>query len=251
VTSLSRLGSVLEQAGNPQAGYAVTQEALQMAYDLKDKQVIAGALLNAAVVAMEAGYHSIYHAYISELVHLARRIGAKAYLANGLSNLAMDGWLSGDYDDAADYLAEALMYFRQLHARSQICRTVLMLSRIHMMRQHSDEALTCLREGWQLARAIDNYYLIVDGLLGLIFWQLIICDDVDSACWWYSACQQVYPDAVATLYVEWIPTLEREFRQRAPDVLRQMPDIAPDTTGDMLCTKADSLLDSLTDEQAT
>jgi tetratricopeptide (TPR) repeat protein len=244
VTSLSRLGSVLEQAGNPQTGYTVTQEALQMAYDLKDKQVIAGALLNAAIVAMEAGYHSIYHAYITELVHLSRRIGAKAYLANGLSNLAMDSWLSGDYDDAARYLTEALTYFRQLHARSQISRTVLMLSRIYMMQQRSDEALSYLREGWQLARDINSHYLIVDTLLGLIFWRLIICDDVDSARWWYAACKQVYPDVINRLSAEWIPTLEQQFKQRAPGALHYMPAISPEITGEALCTKADSLLNT-------
>jgi predicted ATPase len=154
---LTALGLVAYEQEEPATAENYLVEALQIANNLKDRNLASRALNNLAM--FEAGVHGDYeqaHDYYLQTLEIAREIGDRAAETFSLGNLGFSAGLMGNFSKAKAYLEQALVIARESGNAYNEIYILINLSANTGIQTHATEALAYASSAIELSQRIGD-----------------------------------------------------------------------------------------------
>jgi tetratricopeptide (TPR) repeat protein len=151
------LGLVAYEQEEPATAENYLVEALQIANNLKDRNLASRALNNLAM--FEAGVHGDYeqaHDYYLQTLEIAREIGDRAAETFSLGNLGFSAGLMGNFSKAKAYLEQALVIARESGNAYNEIYILINLSANTGIQTHATEALAYASSAIELSQRIGD-----------------------------------------------------------------------------------------------
>jgi len=168
--ALTGAGNLAHNLGDYATAHALSEEALALWRDLRDKQGIATSLTNLGWVAHHQGDYAAAYALHQESLALRRELGNTWGIAFSLTNLGWTIHKQGDYAQATALLEEAVGLFREVGMRQLFAFASSILAEVAHAQGDDRRAVMLLEEGLTVFRDIGDKYglALALGILGTI-----------------------------------------------------------------------------------
>ena len=161
------LGYVALQRSDYAAARSLLEEALTLCREMDDKDGIAWALVNLALVFLFQGEYERARTLLEAAAVLSRERGDSWSIVNSLWILALVMSFQGDLTRAHVLLEESLVLFKELGDRQNVAQSLGSLAWITIVQGDYATARALLEESLTLARAVGSKWYIAACLVGL------------------------------------------------------------------------------------
>ncbi|MGA7733275.1 MAG: tetratricopeptide repeat protein [Chloroflexia bacterium] len=154
--ALNGAGNLAYTAGDYASALALHEENLGARRELGDKQGMAGAFNNLAVVWRDRGDYERASEYFQASLDLKREVGDRAGIASSLNNLGIVKQRQSDYDAAYACYAESLRIWREAGDQYGIATALSNLGVVQSYRGEYAEAVSLQEESLSIRRALGD-----------------------------------------------------------------------------------------------
>jgi tetratricopeptide (TPR) repeat protein len=154
--ALNGAGNLAYTAGDYASALALHEESLGLRRELGDKQGMAGALNNIAVVWRDRGDYERASTYFEESLELKRELGDKMGIASSLNNLGVVRQRQSNYDAAQACCEESLLIWRESGEKYGIATALTNLGILQGFRGNYEEARSLHEESLLIRRDLGD-----------------------------------------------------------------------------------------------
>ncbi|HYP41115.1 MAG TPA: tetratricopeptide repeat protein [Chloroflexia bacterium] len=165
--ALNGAGNLAYSAGDYAAAFALHEESLRLRRELGDKQGMAGALNNIAVVWRDRVDYERASEHFEESLKLKRELGDKMGIASSLNNLGVARQRQSNYDAAQACYEESLLIWREAGEKYGVATALTNLGVLQGFRGNYEAARSLHEESLVIRRELGDKLGIATSLANI------------------------------------------------------------------------------------